>query len=143
MPERKTIKKAQKAKREGKSPSSQAGAFVEEEMDHIREGKHGAKNAKQAIAIGLSKARKAGVEIPDKAGEKTKVSGHKHITKKETSVKRSKAAVKRLEKEPQSVASHRALSLQAKRAAKERGSKARHESAMKAAETRRKHKRAA
>jgi hypothetical protein len=135
MPENKTIKRAQKAKREGKSSSTQAGAFVEEEMDHIREGKHGAKNTKQAIAIGLSKARKAGVEIPDKTGRKTASTGHKHITKKETSVKRSKAAEKRLQKEPHAAASHRALSLQAKRAAKSRGSEDRHEAAMKAVKT--------
>src|SRR6187455_2254286 len=64
MPERKTIERAKKDKREGKAPSTQAGEFVREEMDHIREGKHGARSAKQAIAIGLSKARRAGVDLP-------------------------------------------------------------------------------
>jgi hypothetical protein len=64
MPEKKTIDEARKAKRQGKSPSTQAGAFVHEEIEHIREGKHGARSAKQAIAIGLSKARRAGVALP-------------------------------------------------------------------------------
>ena len=64
MPEKKTIERARKAKREGKAPTTQAGEFVREEMDHIREGKHGARSPEQAIAIGLSKARRAGVELP-------------------------------------------------------------------------------
>src|SRR5438874_1784163 len=78
MPEKKTIKKARKDKREGKSPTTQAGEFVREEMHHIREGKHGARSAKQAIAIGLSKARRAGVKLPPpekgEASEKTRKS---------------------------------------------------------------------
>jgi hypothetical protein len=64
MPETRTIQRARKDKREGKSPSTQAGEFVHEEIEHIREGKHGARSTKQAIAIGLSKARKAGVRLP-------------------------------------------------------------------------------
>ena len=64
MPERKTIERARKAKRQGKAPSTQAGEFVREEFEHIREGKHGARSTKQAIAIGLSKARRAGVKLP-------------------------------------------------------------------------------
>ena len=64
MPEQETIEKAREDAREGKSPSTQAGEFVREEMEHIREGKHGARSAKQAIAIGLSKARRAGVKLP-------------------------------------------------------------------------------
>src|SRR5213592_3960044 len=64
MPERKTIELARKAKRQGKAPSTQAGEFVREEFEHIREGKHGARSTKQAIAIGLSKARRAGVKLP-------------------------------------------------------------------------------
>src|SRR5260221_12323261 len=64
MPEKKTLERARKDKREGKAPSTQAGEFVREEIDHIREGKHGARSAKQAIAIGLSKARRAGVKLP-------------------------------------------------------------------------------
>lgn len=70
MPEKKTIEKARRDKKEGKSPSTQAGEFVHEEIEHIREGKHGARSAKQAIAIGLSKARRAGVDLkPPKKGE--------------------------------------------------------------------------
>ena len=64
MPEKKTIEKAQKDAREGKAPSTQAGEFVREEIEHVREGKHGARSAKQAIAIGLAKARRAGVKLP-------------------------------------------------------------------------------
>src|SRR5580700_10166669 len=64
MPEKETIERAEEDAREGKSPSTQAGEFVREEIDHVREGKHGARSAKQAIAIGLSKARRAGVDLP-------------------------------------------------------------------------------
>lgn len=64
MPEKKTLERARKDKREKKAPTTQAGEFVREEMEHIREGKHGARSTKQAIAIGLSKARRAGVDLP-------------------------------------------------------------------------------
>ena len=64
MPKKATIERAKRKAREGKSPSTQAGEFVREEIHHIREGKHGARSAKQAIAIGLSKARQAGVKLP-------------------------------------------------------------------------------
>lgn len=133
MPEKKTIRKAQKAKRQGKSPSTQAGAFVEEEMHHIREGKHGAKNTKQAIAIGLSKARQSGVDIPSPEGKKE--GHHGRIAKKKTSTTRSRAGERRLKKEPREAASHKAISLEARRAAKKRGSKDRHAAAMKAVRT--------
>jgi len=66
MPEKRTQKRAQKARRQGKSPTTQAGEFVHEEIRHVREGKHGARNPKQAIAIGLSKARRAGIRVPKK-----------------------------------------------------------------------------
>lgn len=123
MPEKKTIRSAQKAKREGKSPSTQAGAFVKESIDHIRKGKHGAKNTKQAIAIGLSEARHAGVEIPDKnkTSKKSRKKATKQtsgrISKKKVSAKRSKAATQRLKKEPRNTVSHEALSRQTKKAA--------------------------
>jgi hypothetical protein len=69
MPERKTLERARKAKSEGNAPTTQAGEFVREEIEHIREGKHGARSTKQAIAIGLSKARRAGVKLkPPKKG---------------------------------------------------------------------------
>src|SRR2546430_12505624 len=64
MPEKRTLKRARRARRQGKSPSTQAGEFVHEEIRHVRQGKHGARSAKQAIAIGLSKARRAGVKLP-------------------------------------------------------------------------------
>jgi hypothetical protein len=67
MPEKKTLEKARKAKREGKAPSTQAGPFVKEEIEHAREGKHAVRSKKQAIAIGLSKARKAGVRLPKRS----------------------------------------------------------------------------
>ena len=72
MPERETVERAQEDAREGKSPSTQAGEFVKEEMEHVRRGKHGARNTKQAIAIGLSKARRAGVNLkPPKKGTRS------------------------------------------------------------------------
>src|SRR5216110_713987 len=64
MPEKETLERAEEDKREGKAPSTQAGEFVREEIEHVREGKHGVRSTKQAIAIGLSKARKAGVRLP-------------------------------------------------------------------------------
>ena len=72
MPEKKTKERARKARRQGKSPSTQAGEFVREEIHHVREGKHGARSTKQAIAIGLSKARKAGVKLPAKRRRKAR-----------------------------------------------------------------------
>src|SRR5438067_9809552 len=78
MPEKATVKRARTAKREGKRPTTQAGEFVREEIHHVREGKHGARSPKQAIAIGLSKARRAGVKLPpppkDRATAKTRKS---------------------------------------------------------------------
>ncbi len=127
MPEKKTIERARKDKQQGKAASTQAGEFVREEMDHIRQGKHGARNSKQAIAIGLSKARRAGVDLP--APKKGKASaatrkkatrdlerGRKHPDAK-PSAKRSQARQQALKKEPRSAASHAALSKQAKQAA--------------------------
>src|SRR5215470_5582346 len=64
MPQQETLRRAKRDKEQGKAPSTQAGEFIREEMDHIREGKHGARSTKQAIAIGLSKARRAGVKLP-------------------------------------------------------------------------------
>jgi Family of unknown function (DUF6496) len=130
MPERKTLERAQKAKRAGKAPTTQAGEFVREEIEHIREGKHGARSTKQAIAIGLSKARRAGVRLkPPKRGQasaETRKSAardyrtgqrHKRAT---PSAKRSRAAKRALEDEPRSVVSRKALSKQARSAARRR-----------------------
>ena len=130
MPEKQTLERAKEDKRKGKSPSAQAGEFVREEIHHVRKGKHGAKSAKQAIAIGLSKARRAGVDLaPPKKGsvsEKTRKSaerdsrrGHSR-TKKAVSARRSRSSEAALKREPRSTASHKALSRQAKSAARTR-----------------------
>lgn len=71
MPERKTTQRAKKKKEEGKAPTTQAGEFVREEMEHVKEGKHGAKSRQQAVAIGLSKARRAGIDVPQKGQGKS------------------------------------------------------------------------
>jgi uncharacterized protein (DUF2461 family) len=116
MPEKKTIERARRAKRRGKAPTTQAGEFVHEEIEHVREGKHGARNAKQAIAIGLSKARRAGVKVP---GPKRATKARK--TKKvSANPKRSRAATERLKREGRAAASSRALSRQSRAAAKRR-----------------------
>src|SRR5689334_6408209 len=126
MPEKKTLQRAERDRREGKSASTQAGEFVREEMEHIREGKHGARSAKQAIAIGLSKARRAGVPLkPPKKGttsEKTRRSAQRAYeagTKEPSapSPRRSRATSNALKREGHSAASHTALSKQAHRAA--------------------------
>ena len=144
MPEKQTIKRARRAKREGKAPSTQAGEFVREEIEHIREGKHGARSTKQAIAIGLSKARRAGVELPpsENASEDTKEQAKRDLRKaksgKKPSATRSRATRKALKKEGRSAASKLALSRQARKAAKTRSAASRSRSAKKAAKTRKK-----
>lgn len=143
MPEKKTIKRAQKDKREGKAPSTQAGEFVREEIHHIREGKHGARSTKQAIAIGLSKARRSGVDLkPPKKGEtsaKTRGNAESAYRKGQRhepiSRKRSQARVKALKKEGRAAASHTALSRQAHNAARKRSAADRSAAARKAAKT--------
>ncbi len=127
MPEKKTVERAKEDLREGKSPTTAAGEFVREEMDHIREGKHGAASTKQAIAIGLSKARRAGIPLKPPARGKTKASTRKKAERdyargqssrgRKTSGRRSKAVRSALKKKPKSVASRSALSKQAKSAA--------------------------
>ena len=149
MPDRKTIERAVADKREGKAPTTQAGEFVREEIDQIRHGKHGARSAAQAIAIGLSKARRAGVKLPppDKgaASEKTRHSaqlaleagarpGHK------VSAKRSRAITTALRREGQAAASETALARHARTAAKQRSAADRSAAARKAARTRALHK---
>jgi hypothetical protein len=130
MPERRTVERARQDKREGKAPTTQAGEFVREEMDHIREGKHGARSTKQAIAIGLSKARREGVELPapreGQASEATRQKARLDLRsakaggRRKTSAKRSRATTRALKKEPRRAASHKALSKQARSAAKRR-----------------------
>jgi len=144
MPEKGTLERAREDAREGKSPSTQAGEFVKEEMDHIREGKHGAKSTKQAIAIGLSKARRAGVKLaPPKRGktsEATRKKAEQDLSKgrtpaKKKSANRSRAVENALKREGHSAASHASLSKQAKQAARQRGSAARKQAARKAVRT--------
>lgn len=143
MPEKKTLDRAKQDKREGKSPSTQAGEFVHEEIEHIRKGKHGAKSTKQAITIGLSKARRAGVELPaPKKGKKATrkkaqkdLTAAKKTTKKAPSRTRSKAVKKVLKRAGSQSASKQALSRQAKSAAKKRTAKDRSAAAKKAART--------
>jgi hypothetical protein len=130
MPEQKTLKRARKAKREGKAPTTQAGAFVREEIEHVREGKHGARSTKQAIAIGLSKARRAGIKLkPPRKGltsERTRKSAERAYragqrgTRKKPSARRSRATSRALKREPKGVASRKALSRQARSAARRR-----------------------
>lgn len=148
MPEKATMEAAKRDLREGKSPSTAAGEFVREEMDHIREGKHGASSAKQAIAIGLSKARRAGIPLGQPSAETTSAATrHKAaqdtargetnpVTGEEGETKRGRAREKVMKREPRSAASHRALSRQAKSAARERTHAERSASAKKAAATR-------
>jgi hypothetical protein len=131
MPEKATLERARQDKREGKAATTQAGEFVREEMHHIREGKHGARSTKQAIAIGLSKARRAGVKLPPpkrgtvpektrKSAERAYKEGQAHPYKK-PSAKRSRATLGALKRESRKAASHKALSRQARTSAHRRG----------------------
>jgi hypothetical protein len=140
MPERETVERAREDAREGKSPSTQAGEFVREEMDHIREGKHGAASTKQAIAIGLSKARRAGVKLPAKGSASTRKKAEQDSraskSRRKPSRTRSRATSNALKREPRSAASRSSLSRQAKISAESRGKSARSVAAKKAAQTR-------
>ena len=130
MPEKKTIERAKKDKAQGKAPTTQAGEFVREEMEHIRQGKHGARSPQQAIAIGLSKARRAGVDLkPPRKGttsESTRKRAERDLEKgrsgapTKTSPKRSRARQAVLKRESRSAASKSALSKHAKQAAARR-----------------------
>jgi hypothetical protein len=128
MAEKKTIDRARQDAEEGKSPSTQAGEFVREEIEHVREGRHGARSAKQAVAIGLSKARRAGVPLPPpKKGtvsEKTRKNAERDYEKGQAhepiSTKRSKARREALKREPDKAATHRALSRQSSGSAAQR-----------------------
>ena len=146
MPEKETIERAEQDKREGKAPSTQAGEFIREEMHHIREGKHGARSTKQAIAIGLSKARRAGVKLPPpgkgtvsektrKSAERAYEAGQKHPGRRK-SAKRSRAIFHALEREGTEAASRAALSRQARTSSHRRSSAQRSASARQAARTR-------
>ena len=141
MPEKSTIQRARKDKAQGKAPTTQAGEFVREEMEHIRRGKHGARSTKQAIAIGLSKARRSGVNLPapkpGQASARTRKSAEYalHRRGKKTSGRRSRAISGALKREGRSAASRSALARQAHTSAQKRGPTARHRAALKAVRT--------
>jgi len=145
MPEQEVIDRAHKDAEQGKSPTTQAGEFVREEMHHVREGKHGARSPQQAIAIGLSKARRAGVKPapPRKGKTSSRTSaqaqrdmnkGRKPHTAKPSST-RSRAVTAALKREGHSVASHANLSRHAHSAAQRRSGQSRHQSAITAVRT--------
>jgi hypothetical protein len=148
MPEEETIERAREDEREGKSPSTQAGEFVREEVHHVREGKHGARSTKQAIAIGLSKARRAGVKLP--APKKGKTSSRtrrqalrdlkKSGQKRKPSAKRSRAVKSALKRESRRAGSAKALAKQARSSARKRSRSSRRMAARKAARTRKRHR---
>ena len=139
MPDKETLKRAQRDKRQGKAASTQAGEFVREEIHHVREGKHGARSAKQAIAIGLSKARRAGVNLPARAGTRDKA--EEAEAGRKPSAKRARAVRGALKKESRSSASKTALSRQAHKSAARRSAASRSAAAKKAAATRRRNAR--
>src|SRR5947199_5489725 len=151
MPEEEPIERAREDEREGLSPSSQAGEFVREEMEHIREGEHGARSPQQAIAIGLSKARRAGVKLPPpkraKAPARTRKQAKRDLAKgrrgarKKLSRTRARATKGALKRERRSAASRKALSRQARSAARRRSARSRSATAKKAARTRKRRKR--
>jgi uncharacterized protein DUF6496 len=144
MPEKQTVKRSQRAKREGKAPSTQAGEFVREEIHHVREGKHGARSTRQAIAIGLSKARRAGVNLPPprkgKVSESTRRNAERdyqasHKKKSRSSAGRSKARERALQREGHSAASRKALQKQARSAARRRSRTSRSNAARRGSRT--------
>ncbi|HEY3456999.1 MAG TPA: DUF6496 domain-containing protein [Bryobacteraceae bacterium] len=145
MPEKEVVERARKDAREGKAPSTQAGEFVHEEIEHVKEGEHGARSTKQAIAIGLSKARRAGVKLrPPKEGaasKRTRKQAQRDYAKgqespgRKPSAKRSRATENALKREGRGAASHEALSRQAKTSARKRGAASRKSAARKAVRT--------
>src|SRR5436190_11288291 len=146
MPKQETLDRARRDRREGKSPSTQAGEFVREEIETIRKGAHGARSTKQAIAIGLSQARRAGVQLPaparGEASEATRIKAKRDLEKakdgsaKNPSPKRSRATLNALKREGHSAASKEALSKHARAAARKRSPANRSAAAKKAARTR-------
>ncbi|HEY2994328.1 MAG TPA: DUF6496 domain-containing protein [Methylomirabilota bacterium] len=130
MPEKRTLQRARRDKRQGKAPTTQAGEFVREEIEHVRQGKHGARSTKQAIAIGLSKARRAGVKLkPPRKGQTSRrtrrsaqrayAAGQSHRRRK-PSARRARATLRALKREPKRAVSRKALARQAHQSAKRR-----------------------
>jgi hypothetical protein len=146
MPEKSTVEKAKEDLREGKSPSTAAGEFVHEEIEHVREGKHGTRSPQQALAIGLSKARRAGIPLKPprrgQASESTRTRAERDYRRGRTSprrkpsVRRSRATEGALRRERRSSASRSALSRQTRSAARRRGRASRSQAARRAASTR-------
>lgn len=146
MPKKQTIERAQRDRRQGKSASTQAGEFVREEIEAIRKGEYGARSTKQAIAIGLSKARRAGVKLPvpkkGRVPEETRRKAMQDLKKADSrrrakpSRKSSQATLKALKREGRAAASKEALSRQARAVARKRSPAQRSASARKAARTR-------
>ena len=130
MPEKKTIERAHADARAGKAPTTQAGEFVKEEIEHIREGKHGARSTKQAIAIGLSKARRAGVKLPPNPNGNTT-----RATNRKPSPKRSRAVTGAIKREGTAAASKESLSRHARSSARTRGTEDLRRAAAKAVRT--------
>ena len=143
MPEKETVERAKRDKRQGKAPTTQAGEFVREEMHHVREGKHGARSTKQAIAIGLSKARRSGVELPapekGTTSEKTRSSAQHALKRsrsgRKPSARRASAVRTALRREGRAAASKSALARQARSAARKRGARSLKAAARKAVRT--------
>jgi len=146
MPSKQTRERAQRDERQGKSASTQAGEFVREEIHHVRQGKHGARSTQQAIAIGLSKARRAGVKLPPPKPGQTSATTRRRAERDyakgrsagavRVSARRSRATRHALEREGHAAASHESLARQARRASKRRSAKSRSATAKKAARTR-------
>jgi hypothetical protein len=146
MPDKQTLARARADKRQGKAASTQAGEFIQEEMDHIREGLHGARSTKQAIAIGLSKARRAGVNLPPPRPGKASPSVRKRASRdlargngappdSSSTTKRSRASLNALEHESTEAASPGAIARQARTAARTRSPAERSASSQRASRT--------
>ncbi|MEJ2767414.1 DUF6496 domain-containing protein [Mycetohabitans sp. B46] len=149
MPEKKTIARAQAAKRAGKSASTQAGEFVKEEVEHVRAGKHGVRSTKQAVAIGLSKARRAGIDLkPPKKGATSEATRKKAVkdstagqhkttgsANKESRTKRSRTTTAVLRREHSDGATRESMSKQARSAAAKRPAASRSAASKRAART--------
>jgi hypothetical protein len=142
MPDKRTLERARRDKEEGKSASTQAGEFVREEIEHVRKGVHGARSTKQAIAIGLSKARRAGVKLKPPSKETTSAETRQQAIRDarrrphRPSQTRSRATLRALKKEGRSAGSPEALARQARGAAARRSKTARSQAARRAAATR-------
>lgn len=139
MPEKSAIARAKRDAKEGKAPTTQAGEFVREEIRHVREGKHGVRSVKQAIAIGLSKARKAGVDLPPPPNTPQETA-HSRSRAARPSAKRAAATTHALRQEPKASVSKAALSQQGHESAAKRTAEQRSQSAKKAAQTRKRNK---